>query len=93
MGRKIYSRPLTKAITRAFEGVFGDFTPPEVAEVKEFITAGEYGVAFGILFGIVKEERKQVPPELLISTSRRYKYFQTNNLQISCRFRYWMPCI
>ena len=40
------------------------FAPAEVAEVKQFLVAGEYGVAFETLCGIVKEEGKSVPAEL-----------------------------
>jgi hypothetical protein len=39
-------------------------TPPEISEVDSFLAAGEYGIAFETLCGIIKEERKFVPQEL-----------------------------
>jgi len=41
-----------------------NFTPSEVAEVQQFLVAGEYGVAFETFCGIVKEEGKLVPAEV-----------------------------
>lgn len=40
------------------------FTQSEVGEVEQFLTAGEYGLAFETLCGIAKEENKPVPNEL-----------------------------
>lgn len=40
------------------------FSTAEVAEVTKFLRAGEYGLAFETLCGIVKEEGKHVPPHL-----------------------------
>lgn len=39
-----------------------NFTPSQVAEVKDLLDVGEYGIAFETLCGIVKEENKPVPP-------------------------------
>jgi hypothetical protein len=41
-----------------------NLTPSEVAEVEQFLTAGEYGVAFETLCGIIKEEGKPVAQEI-----------------------------
>ncbi|TAJ39442.1 MAG: MafI family immunity protein [Reyranella sp.] len=38
--------------------------PSEVSEVREFLAAGEYGVAFETLCGIIKEESKPVPKDV-----------------------------
>lgn len=40
------------------------FTLSEIAEVQEFLSAGEYGLAFETLCGIVNEENKPVPAGL-----------------------------
>lgn len=40
------------------------FTPSEIGEVEQFLTAGEYGLAFETFCGIAKEENKPVPNEL-----------------------------
>ena len=40
------------------------FTPSQIEEVKQFLSAGEYGVAFETLCGIANEENKPVPVEL-----------------------------
>ena len=40
------------------------FTPSEVAEVEQFLSAGEYGLAFETFCGIAKEENKLVPNEV-----------------------------
>jgi len=40
------------------------FTRSEIAEVEQFLSAGEYGLAFETLCGIAKEENKPVPAEL-----------------------------
>lgn len=40
------------------------FTSAETAEVEEFITVGEYGLALETLCAIAKEESKPVPDEL-----------------------------
>ena len=40
------------------------FTPAERAEVEQFLGAGEYGVAFETICGVVKEEGRPVPDGL-----------------------------
>lgn len=49
-------------------GVLADLgetlTPGEVQEVRLFIDAGEYGVAFETLCSILKEELKPISPSL-----------------------------
>jgi hypothetical protein len=37
-----------------------DFTPAEMSEVREFIDAGEYGLALETICGIIAEEQKRV---------------------------------
>ena len=40
------------------------FTPSEIVEIEEFLSAGEYGLAFETFCGIANEETKPVPVEL-----------------------------
>ncbi len=40
------------------------FTSSEASEVQQFLAAGEYGVAFETLCGIINEEHKVVPLEV-----------------------------
>ena len=48
-------RALGEDLRRLLESLT-DFTPDEVREVEQFLRAGEYGVAFETLCGIIKEE-------------------------------------
>ena len=45
-------------------GAMCTFTPSEIAEMEQFLFAGEYGLAFETLCGIANEENKPVPTEL-----------------------------
>jgi hypothetical protein len=48
-------------------GVLADtFTESECNEVKEFIDAGEYGIALETLIDIIEEESKSIPKEALL---------------------------
>ena len=40
------------------------FTTSEAAEVEQFLSVGEYGLAFETLCGIATEENKPVPADL-----------------------------
>lgn len=45
-------------------GAMDTFTPSEVAEVGQFLSVGEYGLAFETLCGVAKQEGKPVPAAL-----------------------------
>lgn len=45
-------------------GAMSAFTPFEIAEVEQFLSAGEYGLAFETFCGIASEESKPIPVEL-----------------------------
>ena len=51
-------------LTRLLKALDGVFTSSEIAEVEQFLKAGEYGVAFETLCGIAKEENRSIPTEL-----------------------------
>jgi hypothetical protein len=41
------------------------FTPSEISEVRQFLEAGEYGLALETTCGIIAEEQKQVGNQVL----------------------------
>lgn len=45
-------------------GAMSTFTASEIAEVEQFLSAGEYGLAFETICGIANEESKPIPLEL-----------------------------
>jgi hypothetical protein len=38
-----------------------NLTPSEISEVDQFLAAGEYGIAFEAICGVITEEGKHVP--------------------------------
>lgn len=59
----IYDYKRLEADLNEFLGAMSTFTPSEIAEVEQFLSAGEYGLAFETICGIANEESKPVPVE------------------------------